>query len=122
MKTVSLTEATAKLSALVDEADTAHEIFQLTRHGRAAAASCPPMTWNRSTKPCMRYGRTADCDEHAIKPEVATLSQGERLLAERLCGSGGDYRDSVGDHRLGERARRQPGPPAGQVYPPIRRL
>jgi prevent-host-death family protein len=37
MKTVSLTEATAKLSALVDEADTAHEIFQITRHGRAAA-------------------------------------------------------------------------------------
>lgn len=37
MKTVPLTEAKDKLSALVDEADTTHEIIQITRHGRIAA-------------------------------------------------------------------------------------
>jgi len=37
MKAVPLTEAKDKLSALVDEADTTHEIIQITRHGRVAA-------------------------------------------------------------------------------------
>jgi len=37
MKTVPLTEAKDKLSALIDEADTTHEIIQITRHGRVAA-------------------------------------------------------------------------------------
>lgn len=37
MKTVPLSEAKDKLSALVDEADTTHEIIRITRHGRAAA-------------------------------------------------------------------------------------
>lgn len=37
MRTVPLTEAKEKLSALVDEADTTHEIIQITRHGRVAA-------------------------------------------------------------------------------------
>jgi antitoxin YefM len=37
MKTVPLTEAKDKLSALVDEADATHEIVQITRHGRVAA-------------------------------------------------------------------------------------
>lgn len=37
MKTVPLTEAKDKLSALVDEADTTHEIIQITRHGRVTA-------------------------------------------------------------------------------------
>lgn len=37
MKTVPLTEAKDKLSALVDEADRTHEIIQITRHGRVAA-------------------------------------------------------------------------------------
>lgn len=37
MKSVPLTEAKEKLSALVDEADTTHEIIQITRHGRVAA-------------------------------------------------------------------------------------
>lgn len=37
MRTVPLTEAKNKLSALVDEADTTHEIIRITRHGRAAA-------------------------------------------------------------------------------------
>lgn len=37
MKSVPLTEAKNKLSALVDEADTTHEIIRITRHGRAAA-------------------------------------------------------------------------------------
>ena len=37
MKSVPLTEAKDKLSALVDEADTTHEIIQITRHGRVAA-------------------------------------------------------------------------------------
>jgi antitoxin YefM len=37
MKTVPLTEAKEKLSALVDEADATHEIIQITRHGRVAA-------------------------------------------------------------------------------------
>ena len=37
MKTVPLTEAKDRLSALVDEADTTHEVIQITRHGRVAA-------------------------------------------------------------------------------------
>ncbi len=37
MKSVPLSEAKDKLSALVDEADTTHEIIQITRHGRVAA-------------------------------------------------------------------------------------
>ena len=37
MKSVSLSEAKDKLSALVDEADREHEIIRITRHGRGAA-------------------------------------------------------------------------------------
>jgi prevent-host-death family protein len=37
MRTVPLSEAKDKLSALVDEADSTHEIIQITRHGRVAA-------------------------------------------------------------------------------------
>ena len=37
MKTVSLSEAKDKLSALVDEADSTHEIVHITKHGRPAA-------------------------------------------------------------------------------------
>jgi antitoxin YefM len=37
VKTMPLSEAKDKLSALVDEADRTHEIVQITRHGRAAA-------------------------------------------------------------------------------------
>jgi prevent-host-death family protein len=37
MRSVPLTEAKNKLSGLVDEADTTHEIIRITRHGRAAA-------------------------------------------------------------------------------------
>jgi prevent-host-death family protein len=37
MKTVALSEAKDKLSALVDEADSTHEIIQITRHGHPAA-------------------------------------------------------------------------------------
>lgn len=37
MKVVALSEAKDRLSALVEEADTTHEIVQITRHGRPAA-------------------------------------------------------------------------------------
>ena len=37
VKTVALSEAKDRLSALVEEADTTHEIVQITRHGRPAA-------------------------------------------------------------------------------------
>ena len=37
VRTVALSEAKDKLSALVDEADSTHEIIQITRHGRDAA-------------------------------------------------------------------------------------
>lgn len=37
MRSVPLSEAKDRLSALVDEADTTHEIIQITRHGRVAA-------------------------------------------------------------------------------------
>jgi len=37
MKTVALSEAKDKLSALVDEAGSTHEIIQITRHGHPAA-------------------------------------------------------------------------------------
>jgi len=37
MKTVALSEAKDKLSALVDEAEREHEIIRITRHGHGAA-------------------------------------------------------------------------------------
>ena len=37
MKTVALSEAKDKLSALVEEADREHEIIRITRHGHRAA-------------------------------------------------------------------------------------
>lgn len=37
MRTVALSEAKDKLSALVDEAEREHEIIRITRHGRGAA-------------------------------------------------------------------------------------
>ena len=37
MRTVPLAEAKDKLSGLVEEAETTHEIITITRHGRAAA-------------------------------------------------------------------------------------
>jgi len=37
VKSVPLSEAKDKLSSLVEEADTTHEIIQITKHGRAAA-------------------------------------------------------------------------------------
>ncbi len=37
MKTVPLSEAKDKLSALVDEAESTHEIVHITKHGRPAA-------------------------------------------------------------------------------------
>jgi antitoxin YefM len=37
MRTVPLSEAKDKLSALVDEADRTHEIIQITRHGHPSA-------------------------------------------------------------------------------------
>lgn len=37
MRIVPLAEAKDKLSGLVDEAETTHEIITITRHGRAAA-------------------------------------------------------------------------------------
>lgn len=37
MKTVGLSEAKDRLSALVDEVDREHEIARITRHGRGAA-------------------------------------------------------------------------------------
>jgi len=37
VRSVPLSEAKDKLSALVDEADTTHEVIQITRHGRVAA-------------------------------------------------------------------------------------
>lgn len=37
MRTVPLSEAKDKLSALVDQADTTHEIVQITKHGRPVA-------------------------------------------------------------------------------------
>lgn len=37
MKTVALSEAKDRLSALVDDAELTHEIIQITKHGRPAA-------------------------------------------------------------------------------------
>ena len=37
MKTVALSEAKDKLSALVDEAASTHEVISITRHGHATA-------------------------------------------------------------------------------------
>ncbi len=55
MRTVPLMKPRTKLSALVDEADTTHEIIQITRHGRVAAVIMSADDLESLTdEPCMR--------------------------------------------------------------------
>ncbi|WP_042915501.1 type II toxin-antitoxin system Phd/YefM family antitoxin [Mycobacterium canetti] len=82
MKSVPLTEAKDKLSALVDEADTTHEIIRITRHGRAAAVlmSADDLDSLHETLHALRTPGLADelADADAANAAGATVS-GEEL-------------------------------------------
>jgi antitoxin YefM len=85
MKTIPLSEAKDKLSALVDEADRTHEIVQITRHGRPAAVliSADDLESLQETiywlsQPGVREGIDAGRREHAAGETVS----GDELRAE----------------------------------------
>jgi len=82
MRTVPLTEAKDKLSALVDEADATHEIIHITRHGRAAAVlmSADDLDSLQETLHALRTpGLTAELAEADIAYAAGTTVSGEEL-------------------------------------------
>jgi antitoxin YefM len=87
MKQVPLSEAKDKLSALVEEADTTHEIIQITRHGRVAAVIM-------SADDLESLNETL----HALRtPDVADeLTQADADYAARKTISGNDIRQRYG--------------------------
>jgi prevent-host-death family protein len=103
MKHVSLSEVKDKLSALVEEADTTHEIIQITRHRRVTAVvmstddldlaaqrfacglvgSCAPMPLSPGRNPhpspgacCWRRAQQDRHDQAAISLGPATAPNG----------------------------------------------
>lgn len=87
MKSVPLTEAKERLSALVDEADTTHEIIHITRHGRVAAVLM-------SADDLESLNETL----HALRTPgvVAELAQADRDFAAGNTVSGDDVRRRFG--------------------------
>lgn len=77
-----LTEAKEKLSALVDEADTTHEIIQITRHGRVAAVlmSADDLESLNETLHALRTPGVVEELEHADADYVA----GKAVTGEEL--------------------------------------
>jgi antitoxin YefM len=85
MKTVPLGEAKDKLSGLVDEAETTHEIITITRHGRPAAVlmSADDLDSLRETvawlsQPCI-HDSLADAERDYA---AGTTTTGDNLRAE----------------------------------------
>lgn len=87
MKQVPLSEAKDKLSALVEEADTTHEIIQITRHGRVAAVimSADDLESLNETLHALRTPGVAD-----------ELAQADVDYAARNTVSGNDIRQRYG--------------------------
>lgn len=84
MKTVPLSEAKDKLSALVDEADSTHEIVQITKHGRPAAVlmSADDLESLRETLFWLQQpGVREDLAEGEREYEAGETSSGEHLRA-----------------------------------------
>lgn len=82
MKTVPLTEVKDKLSALVDEIDTTHEIIRITRHGRPAAVlmSADDLDSLHETLHALRTpGLTAELAEADAAYAAGTTVSGEDL-------------------------------------------
>lgn len=82
MKTVPLTEAKDKLSALVDEADATHEIIQITRHGRVVAVimSADDLESLNETLHALRTPGIAE----DLKQADADYAAGNTISGERL--------------------------------------
>lgn len=84
MKSVPLSEAKDKLSALVDEADSTHEIVQITKHGRPAAVliSADDLESLRETLFWLQQpGVREDLAEGEREYEAGETSSGEQLRA-----------------------------------------
>jgi len=82
MSTVPLTEAKDKLSALVDEVETTHEIIRITRHGRPAAVlmSADDLDSLHETLHALRTpGLTAELAEADTAYAAGTTVSGEDL-------------------------------------------
>ena len=87
MRTVPLSEAKDKLSALVEEADKTHEIIQITRHGHPSAVLMP----------AGGPGVPAGNDPLAFPPGIREdLDQARRDIADGNTTSGDDLRREFG--------------------------
>ena len=84
MKSVPLSEAKDRLSALVDEADRTHEIVQITKHGRPAAVliSADDLESLRETLFWLQQpGLREDLAEGEREHEAGETSSGGQLRA-----------------------------------------
>ena len=84
MRTVPLSEAKDKLSALVDEADSTHEIVQITKHGRPAAVlmSADDLESMRETLFWLQQpGLREDLAEGEREVDAGEVSSGAELRA-----------------------------------------
>lgn len=84
MRSVPLSEAKDKLSALVDEADSTHEIVQITKHGRPVAVlmSADDLESLRETLFWLQQlGVREDLAEGEREYEAGETSSGEQLRA-----------------------------------------
>ncbi|MDQ1733128.1 MAG: antitoxin YefM [Pseudonocardiales bacterium] len=87
MTTVSLSEAKDRLSGLVDEAETTHEVITITKQGRAAAV--------------LMAADDLDSLHETLywlsQPEIReSLAEGEREFAAGETASGADLRAEFG--------------------------
>lgn len=87
MRTVPLSEAKDKLSALVEEADTTHEIIQITRHGRPSAVLISADDLESLQETVHWLSRPGIRDD---------LKAARRDIAERTTTSGADLRREFG--------------------------
>lgn len=87
MRSVPLGEAKDKLSALVDDAETTHDIITITKHGRAAAVlmSADDLESLQETVYWL--------SQPGIRDDIA---QGEREYAEESTMSGDALREEFG--------------------------
>ncbi|MFE5837769.1 type II toxin-antitoxin system Phd/YefM family antitoxin [Arthrobacter sp. NPDC056493] len=87
MKTVPLSEAKDKLSALVEEADKTHEIIQITRHGRPSAVLMSADDLESLQGTIHWLSQPGICED---------LAQAGRVIAEGNTTSGDDLRREFG--------------------------
>lgn len=87
MKTVALTEAKDRLSALVEEAETTHEIIEITRHGHPAAVLMSAQDLESLQETIFWLSQQGVLDD--VRAAASDLESGSTL-------SGGDLRAQYG--------------------------